>query len=266
MYTRTVKDQMGREITVPLRPERIISLVPSQTQLLHTFGLENEVVGITKFCIHPDEWFQNKTRIGGTKTIKIDLVKELQPDLIIGNKEENSKEDILELEKIAPVWMSDIYSLDDAFNMIHEIGGLTNSAFIAEELIVDIQSNFSRLNELVSKGKFEEKKVLYFIWHKPDMLAGKNTFVDNMLSHCGFINVAGNDRYPEYNNTIHEVDFVLLSSEPFPFNEKHMNYFKDKFPKSEIIIVNGEMFSWYGSMLREAPSYFLKLIREMVNN
>ena len=90
------------------RPKRIVSLVPSQTELLHALGLDEEVVGITKFCIHPNEWFRSKFRIGGTKAITIEKVRSLEPDLIIANKEENTKEDVQALAEIATVYVSDI--------------------------------------------------------------------------------------------------------------------------------------------------------------
>ena len=99
-------DQLQSEIRLDRVPRRIVSLVPSQTELLYDLGLEDEVVGITKFCIHPNKWFSSKDRIGGTKSINIDQVKSLAPDLIIGNKEENTIEDIERLREIAPVWMS----------------------------------------------------------------------------------------------------------------------------------------------------------------
>jgi ABC-type Fe3+-hydroxamate transport system substrate-binding protein len=125
MEKRNVIDQMMRTVEVPIKPERIVSLVPSQTELLHYFGLENEVVGITKFCVYPREWFNNKMRIGGTKHLKIKEIIDLNPDLVIGNKEENTKEDIQQLERNGiTVWMSDINSFDEALSMIQQIGSI----------------------------------------------------------------------------------------------------------------------------------------------
>src|SRR5688500_11346244 len=98
-------DQLGRNITLKGEPSRIISLVPSQTELLFDLGLGEHVVGITKFCVHPKEWFRSKTRVGGTKKLDIEKIRSLNPDLIIGNKEENEKEQIEELIKEFPVWM-----------------------------------------------------------------------------------------------------------------------------------------------------------------
>ena len=106
-------------------PKRIISLVPSQTELLHYLGLEQETVGITKFCVHPKEWFNTKTRVGGTKAIKKDIIQQLQPDLIIANKEENVKEQVEDLAKDHPVWVTDVNDLESALQMINDIGELT---------------------------------------------------------------------------------------------------------------------------------------------
>ena len=117
---------MNRTIRLGATPRRIVSLVPSQTELLYDLGLEERVVGITKFCIHPKEWYRSKVRIGGTKNVNFDKVKTLRPDLIIGNKEENFKEDIEALEEIAPVWMSDIFTLDDSLEMINQLGSVLN--------------------------------------------------------------------------------------------------------------------------------------------
>ncbi|MEJ7684745.1 MAG: helical backbone metal receptor [Segetibacter sp.] len=93
----SVTDKLNNSINLSFFPKRIVSLVPSQTELLYSLGLDEEVIGITKFCIHPDKWFRSKQHVGGTKTVKKDVVKALQPDLIIANKEENVKEQIEEL-------------------------------------------------------------------------------------------------------------------------------------------------------------------------
>jgi ABC-type Fe3+-hydroxamate transport system substrate-binding protein len=116
-------DQMGRKVELPDVPKRIISIVPSQTELLVDLGLAEELIGITKFCIHPKEIFRTKTRIGGTKMLNIEKIKKLKPDLIIGNKEENQQEQVEELMKHFPVWMSDISNLEESLDMIVKIGG-----------------------------------------------------------------------------------------------------------------------------------------------
>ncbi len=255
---KTYVDQMNQIIRLGDKPNRIISLVPSQTELLHDLGLEEEVVGITKFCIHPNKWFRTKNSVGGTKNVNFDKVKSLNPDLIIGNKEENSKEDIEELKKIAPVWMSDIFNLKDALISIAEIGKITGKESESLNLSAIIQKEFKILKEAVSNSP--KTTVLYFIWNEPRFVAGKNTFIDDMLTRCGLINLSSTERYPEVEKGL-SPDYIFLSSEPYPFKEKHVAEFQKTYTTSKIIIVDGEMFSWYGSRLKFAPKYFMELLK-----
>lgn len=253
MEKRIFVDQMGRSVYVPIYPKRIVSLVPSQTELLHYFGLEKEVVGITKFCIHPDSWFKSKTRIGGTKQLKIDQIIGLNPDLVIGNKEENTQEDILALEKNGiPVWMSDINSFDEALEMIEQVGLICGKKQEAIKLTTEIAQGF---NEIASIGK--GRSLLYFIWDEPSFVVGKNTFIDSMLEKIGFVNVCNLSRYPNLSELPTPTpDLIFLSSEPFPFTEQHLEKYQNLFPSSKIMLVDGEMFSWYGSRMLEAIRYF----------
>ena len=248
---------MKREVILPVFPLRIISLVPSQTELLFELGLGERVVGITKFCVHPKEWFDSKPRVGGTNIVDFEKIAALKPDLIIGNKEENTKEDIVALEKDYSVWMSDIYTFEDALEMIFEVSGFTNS----EEKGIEILRAISK-----AKAAFNEptdlKKVVYFIWNDPYMVVGKNTFIDDMLYHAGYVNVVMENRYLELsieNLKALDPEVVLLSSEPFPFKKKHVDALKKHLPEAEIKIVDGEMFSWYGSKLTKAFPYFASL-------
>ena len=257
---RIFKDQMNRTIRLEEIPCRIVSLVPSQTELLYELGLGDKVVGITKFCIYPDEWFQTKKRVGGTKQLSIEAIKKLNPDLIIGNKEENTKEAIEELEKIAPVWLSDIYTIQDALNMIEQIGQLTDTFLKSTEIIKEIRSAFASL--LKSNNT---KKVLYFIWNDPFYVVGKNTFISDMIKACGWINVCKEERYPEWVFTELQPDYVFLSSEPYPFNSSHISEMEKRFPKSKVILVDGELFSWYGSRMKFSPAYFQQLIHQLTN-
>lgn len=252
---------MNLTIRLESAPSRIVSLVPSQTQLLHYLGLEDEVVGITKFCIQPDEWFRSKDRVGGTKSVDLEKVKALAPDLIIGNKEENSIEDIEALREIAPVWMSDIYTLEDALEMIKSISLITNKESVGSNLIAQIQQEFSKLKSEITALNTKGKTVLYYIWKEPHMISGKSTFVDDMLSKCGFENATSLDRYPEIKPEDYSPDFVFLSSEPFPFKKDHLSAFQLFYPNSKIVLVDGEMFSWYGSKLKDVPAYFTELLR-----
>jgi len=262
-------DQLNREIELPYTPKRIISLVPSQTELLYDLGLRDEVVGITKFCIHPDEWFRSKTRVGGTKKFDFEKIKALQPDLIIGNKEENEKDQIELLMKDHPVWMSDIKDLKSALNMIACLGALLNRNEEATNIKLQIESNFHRLDLQQPTTNNQKPTVAYFIWRDPYMVAGQDTFINEMLKICGLENIFlnKNSRYPEISNE--EIksaspQLILLSSEPYPFKEKHIEEFKVLCPNARIETVDGEMFSWYGSRLLQAPEYFKGLMQSLM--
>ena len=251
-------DQMNTLIRLESTPSRIISLVPSQTELLYDLGVGERLVGLTKFCIHPNDWFRNKSKIGGTKTVDIEKVRALKPDLIIGNKEENTKSDIEELSQIAPVWMSDIQDLEDAYQMIDQIASLVGEAEKGRELVSEIRTGFNRL----TTNSEIEKSVLYFIWKSPDLIAGKKTFIDEMLQQMGLSNSSVLERYPKVASEA-EPDLVFLSSEPFPFNEKHLKEFEIHYPNAKVFIVDGEMFSWYGSRLKKSSIYFQNLLEQI---
>jgi ABC-type Fe3+-hydroxamate transport system substrate-binding protein len=258
-----VTDQTGRKTELVKIPQRIISLVPSQTELLADLGLTEEVVGITKFCIHPGTWFRTKTRVGGTKQIKMDIIHQLGPDLIIANKEENVKEQVEELARHYPVWISDVNTLEDAYDMIGQIGNITDKADRAKEIIRQIRQNFSQLKTQHRIAIGLTPKTAYLIWRDPYMTAGGDTFIHAMLEAAGFENVfAHKTRYP--NVSIEDLQaancqLLLLSSEPFPFKQKHIEELQPLLPQTKIVLADGEMFSWYGSRLIHAPAYFTKL-------
>lgn len=246
-------DQTGRRVDIPANPQRIVSLVPSQTELLHDLGAD--VAGITKFCIHPDEWFRTKTRVGGTKQLKPEVIASLRPDLIIANKEENEKEQVEALAKEYPVWISDIHTLDDALDMIVSLGDILSKRHAAQQLTQNICERFDLLRPLSTAIP-----TAYFIWRDPWMIAGGDTFINEMLRACGLRNVFEDiPRYPAI--TLPQLaasgcKLVLLSSEPYPFREKHIGEIREYLPDAEVLLVDGEMFSWYGSRLLQAPRYF----------
>ena len=251
MKRKTFVDQLKREVFISDKPKRIVSLVPSITDFLHHLELDNEVVGITKFCILPESWYASKQRVGGTKTINLDVIDELKPDLIIGNKEENTKEDIKKLSKSYPVWMSDVNSFEDALDMIFKLGEVLSKK---KECTLLANSILAAFDELMNIGN--SRSVLYFIWHKPDYVVGSSTYINSILNKLGFVNYCKEERYPVIDElSLHSPDYVFLSSEPFPFSSRHENYFKHKFPNSKIIYVKGEMFSWYGSYMLNTVDY-----------
>jgi len=257
-------DQLQRTVTITEVPKRIISLVPSQTELLYDLGLEAEVVGITKFCIHPDTWFRNKARVGGTKTLNIEKIRELQPDLIIANKEENIKEQIEILAQDFPVWISDVNNLEEALNMIRQIGHITNRKQRAEEVAHRIELAFANFT---SQNVQLKLRTAYLIWKDPYMTVGGDTFIHHMLIHAGFDNVfASHQRYPEtLVSELQSLDcqLLLLSAEPYPFKQKHIDELQLELPQTKILLVDGEAFSWYGSRLQHTPVYLQQLQKEI---
>jgi len=252
-------DQIGNSISLASKPIRIVSLVPSQTELLYDLGLDKEVIGITAFCVHPRHWFQSKTRVGGTKKVHIEQVKQLQPDLIIANKEENAKEQVDELAAHFPVWTSNISHLQQALQMIETIGTITGTTEKACQLAEKINSRFDQLTR-----PQKQWRTGYLIWRQPYMTIGGDTFIHDMLTRCGFENIFGDlQRYPSI--TVEEIknrhcQLLLLSSEPFPFKQQHINELQQQLPSTKILLADGEMFSWYGSRLLLAPAYFELLI------
>lgn len=253
-----VEDMLGRSVRINHPPARIVSLVPSQTELLASLDLEEEVVGITKFCIHPEEWFRKKTRIGGTKTIDIDRILSLNPDLVIANKEENERSQVEALATKVPVWISDIETFSDALRMIREVGIITDRRARASELAIEIEEAFASL------AQSNSRRVAYFIWRNPWMCVGHGNFIHDILSRMGWENVFSDKaRYPEI--TLDELaarlpDLVILSSEPYPFKQVHIDELQRSLPDAKIILADGEMFSWYGSRLNKAAVYLQELI------
>ncbi|SHM03531.1 helical backbone metal receptor [Mucilaginibacter sp. OK098] len=255
-------DQLNRGVNLPSVPKRIISVVPSQTELLFYLGLDEEIIGITKFCIHPADKFKSTTKIGGTKQLDIAKIISLKPDLIIANKEENERSQLEELMQHFPVWISDISDLDGALQMIAGVGALVGKHKEALALNNNISLKFNEL-----KLAPLDLHVAYFIWRKPYMVAGKNTFIDDMLQKCGLVNAFEKERYPEIDALLlreAKPDVILLSSEPYPFKEKHIVELKAIIPNAVIKLVDGEMFSWYGSRLLDTPAYFNTLISELI--
>ena len=246
---------MNRTISLDATPKRIISVVPSQTELLFDLGLEDEVIGITKFCIHPEKWFRSKTRIGGTKTLNLDLIQKLNPDLIIANKEENTQEEIEHLSELFPVWISDITSISDAVAMIENIGIITERVEESKKIASKINEDFSSLPNF-------DLKAVYLIWNNPIMCAGNDTFINEVLTKLGINNLINESRYPEITHSQLQKlnpEWLMLSSEPYPFKDKHIEEFRKLLPDAKISLVDGEMFSWYGSRLLHAKSYFSEL-------
>ena len=251
-------DMLGRRVAIPFSPQRIVSLVPSQTELLFDLGVGERVVGLTKFCIYPPKAQKSATIIGGTKNFDFDKIAVLQPDLIIGNKEENYQVGIEQLAAKYPVWLSDISDLPQALTMIRQVGFITGAENKGENIAAEIATSFA-----ASATPEQLIPAAYFIWRKPYMAAASGTFIDDMLRRAGFRNVFAHlGRYPII--TPEQLAAaaparILLSSEPYPFKEKHLAEFQEICPAAKIQLVDGELFSWYGSRLRLSAVYFGQL-------
>ena len=236
---------------------KIISLVPSITEALFDFGLsEKEVIGRTKFCIHPENAVQKIEIIGGTKNLNIAKIKSLNPDLIIANKEENVKEQIEELQKDFKVLVTNVSNLEDNYYLLKTLGNLLGKQETAQKFNLKIYEILAKFSDL------EKKKCAYLIWKNPYMTVGFDTFIHDILDKIGFQNIFKNQkRYPEISvEDLKAADYIFLSSEPFPFQQKHIDELQKELPDAKIFLVDGEAFSWYGTRLAKCENYFQNLV------
>lgn len=265
--TREFVDQMGRTINIQWPPQRIVSLVPSLSELLWDLGMENQLVGITKFCIHPEQMYRSLPRVGGTKSVHYDKIAELKPDLIVANKEENTREMVGELEKHYPVWVSDVNDFSGALDMISQLGEVVNKRKPAETLVKKLREKHHAYRAKTEGKDFVRPRVVYLIWREPWMAVGPDTFIDEMLKLAGCENsFERKNRYPE--TSLKEIaelnpDYLFLSSEPYPFGDKHIEELSPILPRERILLVDGELFSWYGSRLLQSFNYFNNLRNQL---
>lgn len=259
---RTTIDALGRYVAYNFPPKRIISLDPALTETLFYLELDEEVVGRTRFCIHPQGRVEQSINIGGTKDIKIERIHDLKPDLIIAEKEENTKEIVATLEKHYPVYVFEIQTVQDALKMIEELGYVTHREQKALTLKNDIDSAFKQLPSA------NHPRVGYMIWKKPYMAVGRDTYINDVLETLGFVNPLADlpERYPvvtEETLQQAQLNYLFLSSEPYPFRDIHYDEFLSFLPDVEIIPIDGEMF-WYGPRMLQAAAYFSKLLTKRI--
>lgn len=259
---KEVTDGMGRKVVFPNPPKRIVSLCPSITETLYALGLEERIVGRTRYCIHPTEQVEGAILVGGTKEVNLETIQALEPDLIVTDKEETPREIAEALMEHYNVFLFDVQTYENALQMIETLGGITGSEEKSLELVHSIEREFA----ILPMG--QPKKVVYFIWRKPYMAAGRNTFIDAILTKGGFVNLMAEreQRYPEI--TLEEIqqlepDYIFLSSEPFPFADQHKEELQKLLPTVKIELVDGEYFSWYGARMEEAGRYLQQLINRM---
>ena len=253
-----VHDHLGRDVSYPFPPKRIISLCPAITETLFALGLKEEVVGRTQYCIFPANEVASDPTVGGTKQIQLEKIQELQPDLIICEKEENTKEMVEQLAAHFPVYVAQVESVDDAHRMIRDVGAVVNRLHEANTLEAQIAQAFRALPKYTGR-------IAYMMWRKPYMVVGAPTYIDSVLTTLGFTNpfTQGEGRYPTV--TVDDLqqaqlDYLLLSSEPFPFSDKHVQELAMHLPNTQIVLVDGEMF-WYGPRMQQAAQYFQQFLR-----
>ncbi len=256
-------DARGRTLTLNLPPRRIVSLVPSQTELLADLGLDAEVVGLTRFCVHPVGWKEQKQIVGGTKNVNVERVTALKPDLVLANLEENVREQVEALDPIAPVFVTDVATVDAGLAMIRTVGTLVGRKEYAERLAAEIERGFATLTEQ------KPLRATYLIWRAPWMTVGGDTFIHDVMRRASLTNVFGEQtRYPT--TSLEDIaaakpEVVLLSSEPFPFREQHIAEVEAAVPSAAVELVDGELFSWYGSRMRLMPSYLNDLHQRLAS-
>ncbi|WP_111706717.1 ABC transporter substrate-binding protein [Lutibacter citreus] len=263
---KTIKDQIGREIVLKSIPKRIVSLVPSQTELLCDLALENEIVGITNFCVHPFHLKSTKPIVGGTKKVDYEKIKELKPDFILCNKEENSYEMLPELEKIAPTYFSDVNTINDSIDLILHLGSFLNRRTESDNLAHKIEYKLADFKQFIMDKP--SRRVAYFIWAEPWMVAGNDTYINEMLKLNKFENIYDHmSRYPKIviNNIRHDGDpeVLIFSSEPYKFEDKHAMEIGSFTNRSITVFADGEMFSWPGARMLLAFDYFKELHKKL---
>lgn len=242
-----------------MAPERIVSLVPSLTELVWWLGCGNSLRGRTRFCEEPAGEIEVVPTIGGTKNPDIEAIAGIAPDLVIANREENRREDVEALQSAGlNVLLTDPNSVEEALAMILEVGEALGQEAEADGLVGGVRA-------AVEEGGREQRTALFVpIWRNPLMGLAGDTYGNSMLEAAGATNVlAGRTRYPEV--TLEEVEAlrpeaILLPDEPYRFNEGHIPEFSDVAPTA---VVDGKLLWWYGPRMPEAIRELRRIVREL---
>jgi len=254
-------DASGVAVELPRPPRRIVSLVPSTTEILCALGLGEALVGITVYCVEPRDVVRGKTRIGGEKNPDLEKIRTLEPDLVIANIEENVRADIDRLRAWSiPVWVTYPRTVAEGIQLIGELGELTGSPVRAAELLRDFEPLLERV--MMATARRPPVAVFYPIWRGPYMTINGDTYIHDMLKVCGARNIFADrpERYPTV--TLDEVaarrpDVILLPDEPFRFRRAHLADFAKyadvpAVRDGRIRLVDGKPFSWHGPRIAEA--------------
>ena len=267
----TYTDGLYREVEVKRTPKRIVSLVPSLTETLFTFGADDSVSAVTSFCIEPPTALESKSTVGGTKTVDIDAIKELNPDLILANAEENREEDIRQLVRGGfKVFVTFPRTVSAAIVMMRQIAEMTGTVDRAEPILQEAQDTLTEVSAL-SRTR-PRPRVFCPIWRRPWMSVGADTYIHDFITVAGGRNLFADrhDRYPrveldEVARRIPEV--ILLPNEPYNFREEHKADFADRahvpaVRDERIHIVDGKTLCWYGPRISEGLKYINALLQD----
>ena len=259
---------MGRAVEVPAAPARIVSLVPSITEALFAFGLEERIAGVTRFCVEPRERVRGKGRVGGTKDPDVAKIAALAPDLVLANAEENRREDVEALINLGlTVFVTYPRTVSAAIEMLHQVAQMTGAAEAAAKTVREARAE---LKKAVSAGRRRPPvSVFCAIWRNPWMTVGPDTYMHDMITICGGRNVYadGAQRYPEV--TLSDVarrqpDVVLLPDEPYRFGRKHLPEVTAlDMPAAvagRLFFVDGKDLCWYGPRIPRAIRTLRRLL------
>ncbi|MAH84217.1 MAG: hypothetical protein CBB68_07710 [Rhodospirillaceae bacterium TMED8] len=260
----------GSNRHLPILPtDRVISLVPSLTELIIDLGCAKQLVGRTKFCIHPRDAVTSIQIVGGTKQVDFDKIIRLGATHAIVNKDETPKDLADNLATLGlKIVVTHPNKLRENRDLFQLIGGILNASEPSKKMEVSFDK---ALSDLGQKAKnWTQKQVLYLIWQNPWMSIGRDTYIADVLVNAALnpISHASEARYPviEINERLlGSIDYILFSTEPFPFSEKHLTNFRETFPEhaSKAHSINAEMVSWYGSRAIPGLRYLTKFRDEM---
>lgn len=241
---------------------RIVSLVPSITELIYDFDIENKLVGISENCILPKYLRLEKANVGSIENIDINKIRELKPDIIFLEKNAILQEKIITLEEIAPIYVIDVNSLDQAKQNISDLGKLLNCRNSASKILLKIECQLEDLSKITKDLSI--RKGGYFISESPWVVAGADTFINSMMELLNIKNVFSNlkGRFPTVKGAnIHLANphIILLPSIPFQFDDEHAIDISAHTHDAATFFVDGIVFSWYGSRIIKSLDY-LKLL------
>ena len=257
-----VYDALGVAHPVPTSTARIVSLVPSITELLCDLGLSAQLVARTGFCIHPKEVVRNISKVGGTKDVNLERLREIAPTHVIVNIDENERPLYDALREFVPhVFVTHPVAPADNIALFESLGELFGKQDLAASLVKDFRE---QLTNIGTRTDYPERSVLYLIWKDPWMAVNEQTYIAEMLKLINWQVTCGVDqsRYPEVRleSFAGQVDDVLLSSEPYAFRDKHLAEVKQIIgEQTRVQLVDGEMLSWYGSRAIRGLSYLSTL-------